>query len=148
MFPILPWSDRESVKPCLSEEKVNEWCGICMGWQENQGQVKTWKRWEGEGRGRAWSCQLQQCRGASPQALGNSLSAGGSLMVALLQLLPHPRLSAACKSCGISKPSSCPKLLLFWLILRRDQHCCCWTIKSLMCNMTVELGGYLLGFQL
>lgn len=41
MFPILPSWARESVKPCLSEEKVNEWCGICMGWQGNQGQVET-----------------------------------------------------------------------------------------------------------
>lgn len=41
MFAILPWRDRESVKPCLGEEKVTEWCGICMGWQGTQGQVET-----------------------------------------------------------------------------------------------------------
>lgn len=41
MFPIPAWRDRESAKPCFSEEKVNEWCGIYMGWQGNQGQVET-----------------------------------------------------------------------------------------------------------
>lgn len=75
--------------------------------------------WERGGFGAA----AAQCRGTSPQALGNSLSAGGSLVVALLQLLPRPWVSAICKFCGINKPSLCPEFLLFWLILRRDQHC-------------------------
>lgn len=97
LFTILSWRDRESVKPCLSEEKVNECCGICMSWEGNQGQVETRKRREackgGEGTGVA-GCTVQR---TLPQALGNSPSAGGSLTVALLQLLPHPWLSALCK---------------------------------------------------
>lgn len=69
---------------------------------------------EAVGEGRGLELPAAQSRGTSPQAPGSSLSAGGSLLtVALLQLLPHPRLSAVCRSCGINKPSSCPELLLF-----------------------------------
>lgn len=70
----------------------------------------VWEAWEG---GEGAGALAAQCRGASPQALENSFSAGGSLVVALLQLLPHPWISAVCKLCGINKPSSCTELVLF-----------------------------------
>lgn len=63
--------------------------------------------------GRGLELLSAQRRGASPQALGNSLSAAGSLMLALLQLLPLSWLSAVCRLCGINKPSSCPELVVF-----------------------------------
>lgn len=122
MFLILPWRDTESVKPCLSKEKVNEWCGICIGWQGNQGQVETWKSWEacegGEGAGAA-GCTMQ--RHLSPSSRKFPLCwwepHGGTSAAAAL-----PLAFCCCRLCGINKPSLSPELLLFWLILRRDQH--------------------------
>lgn len=120
MFPFLPWRDRESVKPRLSEEKVNEWCGICMGWQGKQGQVESWKRCEKPVReGRALELPAAPCRGTSPKAPENSLSAGGSLMVAAAA----SPLDFCCLQVVWHQQTLLVSGITSVLILRRDQHC-------------------------
>lgn len=144
MFLILPWRDTESVKPCLSKEKVNEWCGICIGWQGNQGQVETWKSWEacegGEGAGAA-SCTMQRHLSPSSRKFplcwwephgGTSAAAALPLAFCCWQIVWHQQtlLVSRITSLLINSQEGPARLCPWWW----------WAWKSPMCNTNAELG--------